>query len=160
MEINVGKGITIDVDAQKLDLVGADGEEYRHDTVPGHVIYIGLRNILMDAHAGIATDEPDYQAKARAVVEKKLAAMYAGEVRVAGTREGDPVRAEAMRLALAQVDAMLRKAGRKPSKVEAKAKREAAQKLITPELLETAKARVEQAKATIADDADLSELGL
>lgn len=155
MEINVGKGITVDADLTKLGFEG----EYANGTVPGHVVYIGLRNMLMDSHAGIPTDEPDYQAKARAVVEKKLEAMYNGEVRVAGTREGDPVRAEAMRLALAQVDAMLRKAGRKPSKVEAKVKREAAQKLITPELLATAAARVEQAKV-IGGDADLEALGL
>lgn len=157
MEINVGKGLSIEADLDKLGL-SVDGNEYRPGTVAGHVIYIGLRNILMDAHAGISTDEPDYQAKARAVVEKKLAALYAGEVRVAGTREGDPVRAEAMRLATDAVKAMLRKAGKK---VSSKALREAAQAYLAkkPELLETAKARVEQAKALNAD-ADLSELGL
>lgn len=158
MEINVGKGITVDADLGKL---GFPSNDFVAEGLPvaAHIVYIGLRNMLMDSHAGIPTDEPDYQAKARAVVEKKLEAMYNGEVRVAGTREGDPVRAEAMRLALAQVDAMLRKAGRKPSKYETKVKREAAQKLITPELLVTAAARVEQAKA-IGGDADLAELGL
>lgn len=155
MEINVGKGITVDADLLKLGF----GYENAGHPVSSHVIYIGLRNMLMDAHAGISIDEPDYQAKARAIVDKKLAAMYSGEVRVAGTREGDPVRAEAMRLALAQVDAILRKAGRKPSKVEAKAKREAAQKLITPELLATAKSRVDESRA-IDTGADLTELGL
>lgn len=158
MEINVGKGITIDVDVGKLGFGIGDIST----PVSGHVIYIGLRNILMDAHAGIATDEPDYQAKARAVVEKKLAAMYAGEVRVAGTREGDPVRAEAMRLATDAVKAMIRKAGKKMSSYDAKALRQAAADYLAkrPELLETAKARVEQAKAATADDADLADLGL
>lgn len=148
MEINVGKGLSIDVDTAKLPA-----------NVMDHVVYIGLRNILMDSHAGISTDETDYQDKSRATVEKKLAAMYAGEVRVAGTREGDPVRAEAMRLALAQVDALLRKAGKKPSKVEAKDKRAAAQKLITDELLATAKARVEQQRS-IGGEVELADLGL
>jgi hypothetical protein len=156
MEINVGKGITIDADLNKLGLM-ADAH-----TVGEHVIRIGLRNILMDSHAGISTDETDYQAKARAIVEKKLEAMYNGEVRVAGTREGDPVRAEAMRLALAKVDQYLRAKGTKPSKVDAKVKREAAQKLLAkdPSIMELARTRVEQAKSAIADDADLTELGL
>lgn len=157
MEINVGKGITVDANLAKLGFEG----DYANGTVPGHVVYIGLRNMLMDSHAGIPTDEPDYQAKARAIVEKKLEAMYNGEVRVAGTREGDPVRAEAMRLALAQVDVFLRKTGKKPSKVEAKVKREAAQKLLAkdPAILEMARSRVEQSKA-INPDMDLIELGL
>lgn len=162
MEINVGKGITVPVDLLALGIPGDNAtmhSETFKSTVAGHIIYIGLRNILMDCHAGIPVDEPDYQAKARAVVEKKLEAMYNGEVRVAGTREGDPIRAEAMRLALAQVDAMLRKAGRKPSKVEAKDKRAAATKLITPELLATAAERVAQAKA-IGGNTDLEALGL
>lgn len=136
MEIQIGKGIALPVEIEKLPA-----------NVMDHVVYIGLRNILMDAHAGITTDEPDYQAKARAVAEKKLAAMLSGEVRVAGTREGDPVRAEAMRLAVAQIDAALRKAGRKPSSVDAKVKREKAQGLITPELLAKAAERVAEAKA-------------
>lgn len=158
MEINVGKGITIDADLSRLLF----DDDYERSTVPGHIVYIGLRNILMDAHAGIATDELDYQAKARAVVEKKLAALYSGEVRVAGTREGDPVRAEAMRLAAEAVKAMLRKAGKKVSSYDAKALREAATNYLTkrPELMETAKARVEQARATITDDASLNDLGL
>lgn len=160
MEINVGKGITIDVDVDKLT-PGYDDTAHLVAAQPvfEHVIRIGLRNILMDCHAGIPIDEPDYQAKARAVVEKKLEAMYNGEVRVAGTREGDPVRAEAMRLALAQVQATIRKAGKKVSGYKTSALREAATKLVTPELLETAKTRVEQAK-TIGGDADLEALGL
>lgn len=157
MEINVGKGITVDANLVNLGF-GQDHES----PVAQHIIYIGLRNILMDCHAGIPTDEPDYQAKARAVVEKKLEAMYNGEVRVAGTREGDPVRAEAMRLALGMVDKLLRASGKKPSKVDAKAKREAAQKLLTKDtsIMELASARVEQAKAANDTDTDLAELGL
>ena len=151
MEINVGKGLSIDVNANALPA-----------NVMDHVVYIGLRNILMDSHAGISTDEADYQAKARATVEKKLQAMLNGEVRVAGTREGDPVKAEAMRLATEAVKAMLRKAGKKVSSYDAKSIRDASRQYLerTPELIETAKARVEQAKAAIGDGADLADLGL
>lgn len=159
MEINVGKGLTITVDRNKLGL--PENPSIGNGAVADHVVYIGLRNILMDAHAGVSTDEPDYQAKARAIVEKKLAALYAGEVRVAGTREGDPVKAEAMRLATDAVKAMLRKAGKKVSSYDAKALRDAAKQYLdrTPELVETARARVEQAKS-IGGDADLADLGL
>lgn len=151
MDINIGKGLTLSVDANALPA-----------NVMEHVVYIGLRNILMDSHAGIGTDEPDYQDKSRATAEKKLAAMMNGEVRVAGTREGDPVRAEAMRLATDAVKAMIRKAGKKVSSYDAKALRQAANDYLAkkPELLETAKTRVEQAKAATADDGDLADLGL
>jgi len=146
MKVQIGKGLELDVDVSKLP-----------GNVLDHVQYIGLRNILMDAHASVTTDEADYQDKALAVSQKKLDAMYAGEVRVAGTREGDPVRAEAMRLAIAMIDTALRKAGRKPSAVDAKVKREKAQSLITPELLAKAAERVAEAKAVTAD-VDLSGL--
>ena len=151
MDVLIGKGITMSVDTDRLN--GA---------VMDHVIYIGLRNILMDSHAGITSDEPDYVEKSRAVAEKKLTALYAGEVRTAGTREGDPVKAEAMRLATEAVKAMLRKAGRKVSNVDAKALRASAAQYLdrTPELVETARARVEQAKSVATGDVDLADLGL
>lgn len=152
MQIQIGKGIDLSVDLDKLGMV----ENELTNPVARHVVYIGLRNILMDAHASITTDEPDYQAKARAVAEKKLDALYSGEVRVAGTREGDPVRAEAIRLATAQVDAALRASGRKPSKVDASKKREAVLKLV-PGLMEKAAARVAEAKA-LQGDVDVSGL--
>jgi hypothetical protein len=148
MDVQIGKGIMLAVDVQKL------GENI---AVRDHIIYIGLRNILMDAHAGITTDEPDYQDKARAVAEKKLEAMYNGEVRVAGTREGDPVRAEAKRLAVAMIHAQAKKAGRKLSSLDKAKVNEAANGLITPELLARAAERVAEAKA-LAGDVDVSGL--
>lgn len=140
MKVQIGKGIELDVDTSKLPT-----------NVMEHVQYIGLRNILMDAHASITTDEADYQAKAQAASEKKLAAMYAGEVRVAGTREGDPVRAEALRMATAMIKSALKLAGRNPSKVDPKAMRASAEKLVDVALLEKAKARVEENRALKAD---------
>lgn len=148
MQVNIGKSIALEVDVSALP-----------ENVMEHVIYIGLRNILMDAHAGVTSDEPDFMEKSRAVAEKKLAALMAGEVRVAGTREGDPVRAEAIRLATEFLKSALRKAGRKLSNVDAKKLREAAIEYLgrTPELLETARKRVEEAKAIVAD-VDISSL--
>jgi hypothetical protein len=146
MQIQIGKGLGLDVPVDKLPA-----------NVMEHVTYIGLRNILMDAHAGITTDEPDYQAKALAVATKKLDAMLSGEVRVAGTREGDPVRAEAKRLAIAMIHAQAKKAGRKVSSLNKAKVNEAANGLITPELLAKAAERVAEAKA-LAGDVDVSGL--
>jgi hypothetical protein len=61
-----------------------------------------------------AKDNPtDYVEKSEAIAKKKLEAMYQGEIRTVTTREGDPVKAEATRLAINAVKAALRKAGRK-----------------------------------------------
>lgn len=151
MNVNVGKGIELSIDHTALP-----------ESALNHAIMIGLRNILMDSHASITSeqypDETERDAAARAMVDKKLAALMSGEVRVASTREGDPVRAEAMKMAISAVNAKIRKAGKKPADYEAKAIREAATKLVTPELLATAKARVEQTKAV--DTGDLADLGL
>jgi hypothetical protein len=94
MKVNVGRGIERDVDTSALS-----------EDVMAHVVYIGLRNILMDAHASAAKivekGGGDVQAVAEAMVDKKLAALRAGEIRVAGerTRTTDPVKREAKRLA-------------------------------------------------------------
>jgi predicted NodU family carbamoyl transferase len=93
MKVNVGRGIERDVDTSALA-----------EDVMVHVVYIGLRNILMDAHAGAAKDggtEAEIKARAEAIVDKKLDALYRGEIRTAGerSRTTDPVKREAKRLA-------------------------------------------------------------
>ncbi len=148
MDVNIGKGITLPVDV---------------DTMPAnalqHVIYIGLRNVLMDSHASITheSNPDDLTEAATAMAEKKLAALMAGEVRVASTREGDPVKAEAIRLASAIIKTALRKKGKKLSDVDPKAIREAAVKLLERDatITERAKASVEQARAASVDVGDL-----
>lgn len=113
MLVKIGKGIELDCDLSKLALP----PESALSDVAAHIVYLGLRNTLMDAHAGITSDMDDYVAKSQAVSEKKLAAMYAGEVRAAGgTRETDPVRSEAKRLAIKAVMAAIKKAGKKVGK--------------------------------------------
>lgn len=151
MLVNVGKGIERDVNIQALPKAALD-----------HAIYIGLRNVLMDSHASITADEyPDATeraAAAEAMVDKKLDALLRGEVRVQSTREGDPVRAEAVRMATTALNAKIKSAGKKPKDFDPKALREAALKLVTPELMAQAKARVDQTKSV--DAGDLSALGL
>lgn len=151
MQVNVGKGIELAIDHTALP-----------ETALNHAIMIGLRNILMDSHASITADEyPDETARkaaAQAMVDKKLAALMSGEVRVASTREGDPVRAEALRMATDIVKGKIRKAGKKVADYKAKAIREAAAKLVTPELLAKAKARVDETKSV--ETGDLADLGL
>jgi hypothetical protein len=81
MKVNIGRGIERDVDTSALT-----------EGVMAHVVYIGLRNILMDAHAGATktagegATEDAIRAVAEAMVDKKLASLMAGEIRVAGER--------------------------------------------------------------------------
>lgn len=151
MQVNIGKGLEIEVNFTTMPQAAID-----------HILYIGARNVLMDSHASITkeTNPNDLQDVARAMAEKKLAALMSGEVRVASTREGDPVRAEALRMATAQITALIKKAGKKVADYEPKAIREKAAVRITPELLAQAKARVDQLKATIPADETLADLGL
>lgn len=142
MKVNIGKGIELDVDVTKLGLPA----ESTLSAVARHVIYLGLRNPLMDSHAGITTDETDYVAKSTAQAEKKLAAMYSGEVRAFGTREGDPVKAEARRLAVRAVEAAIKKAGKKVKDVERSAITEKANTVLE-RFMEQAKKNVDTAKA-------------
>ena len=146
MDVNIGKGITLAVDESKLPA-----------NAMAHVIYIGLRNVLMDSHASVTTDEEDYVTKATAMAQKKLDALLSGEVRVASTREGDPVKAEANKIATRLILAALRKKGKKPADIDPKAIREATAKLLAkdPRIMVTAKANVDAAKALDVDASDL-----
>jgi hypothetical protein len=147
MDVNIGKGLTLAVDVNALPA-----------NVMEHVVRIGLRNILMDAHASITkeTNPDDFAAASEAVALKKLDAMLRGEVRTTATREGDPVRAEAMRLATAAVMAAIKRAGKKVGKdgdYTTAQLREAAGRYLekNPAILETARANVETARAGVDD---------
>jgi hypothetical protein len=103
LNVKIGKGLAIDVNVNNLPAAVMD-----------HVVYIGLRNILMDSHASIKTDMEDYKAKAMAVVHKKLDAMYDGILRVAGERAShERVEGEARRLCLMVLRAKFKKQGTK-----------------------------------------------
>jgi hypothetical protein len=91
MLVKVGKGIEIEVDVDRLI-----------PAVIEHVVYTGLRNLLMDAHAAAtAKDDPTgYLAKSRELVERKLAGLYAGEIRRVGSpTPTDPLSLEVRRIA-------------------------------------------------------------
>jgi hypothetical protein len=145
--VNIGKGI---------DLVTPAFESFTQE-VKDHIVYIGLRNILMDSHAGITeakADGGDVQAMSRAVAEKKLAALVAGEVRTTSVREGDPVKKEAMRLALAAVDAAIRGKGKKPTDFKASAKADKARSVME-KFMAQARKNVEAANAAEVNLDDL-----
>jgi predicted subunit of tRNA(5-methylaminomethyl-2-thiouridylate) methyltransferase len=92
--VNIGKGIELTLNASSLPHVAVE-----------HVVKIGLRNILMDAHASITEkefpDEAARKAAAEAVALKKWNALVSGTVRVAGVRgpRGDSVATEMKRIA-------------------------------------------------------------
>jgi len=95
MLVPIGKGIELDVDPARLNA-----------EVTAHVMKIGLRNILMDSHAGATAkaDPEGYVAKSRELAEKKLASMYEGIVRTQSAGGGiakptDPVAQVILRLA-------------------------------------------------------------
>jgi hypothetical protein len=131
MLVKIGKSIEIDVDANKLPA-----------NVMQHVVYIGLRNILMDAHAGITEEKHPGQVTevSRAVAEKKLSAMYAGEVRAIAERETDPVRATALDIAERKARAEWKQTAGKEDKFDNPRKRAAEYLEKHPEIMEAAEA--------------------
>jgi hypothetical protein len=94
MLVAIGKGIELDVDPARFNREVMD-----------HVVRIGLRNILMDSHAGATAkvDPEGYVKKSRELAEKKLAAMYEGIVRTQAVggiaKPADPVAMVILRLA-------------------------------------------------------------
>jgi hypothetical protein len=112
--INIGKGLEITVPA-----FATFPKE-----VQDHIVYVGLRNLLADSHAGVTAEKAGDQVieKSREAAERKLAALVNGEVRVASTREGDPVKAEALRLTINGIKKKHREEGKKIDEKEVKAK--------------------------------------
>lgn len=105
INVNCGKGISIDVDTDKID----------HVNVIAHVWRIGLRNILMDSHANVTAEkfpEPAAQTiESKRRVEEKLADMMAGELTVKDGRTKaprDPIAAAAFNIARDDINALVR----------------------------------------------------
>lgn len=115
-----------------------------------YILAYGLKQVLTDAHSSAKT--PD---EAKALTEKKLAALMRGEVRMQSSRTSDPVLAEAKRLAKAAIEAAMKAKG---IKAEAKAIADAVAK-IAPNYMEEARKRVEAA-AKASTGLDLAALGL
>lgn len=119
MKIEIGKGLEIEVNTEEL--------REKQDSW-NHVVYIGLRNILMDAHAGVKKEDftgddaaQKYRDESLAMSMKKLDALMRNEVRAnrGATRlvAADPVEAEALREA--RVFILGRARGWEKGKVEA-----------------------------------------
>jgi hypothetical protein len=108
LNVKIGKGLAIDVNTDRLNGVVMD-----------HVVYMGLRNILMDSHASIKKDEDDFKSKSMAVVVKKLDALYNGIIRVAGERASfDAVEGEARRIAMMALRTYFKNKGTKLSSIK------------------------------------------
>ena len=94
MRVPIGKTIELDVDVTRLGLPG------ELPASASRIVYTGLRNLLMDAHASVAKSDPDCVGKSRTLAERKLGALYRGEIRtVSSPRAADPTAAEIRRLA-------------------------------------------------------------
>ena len=94
MLVAIGKGIELDVDVTRFN-----------SEVHDHIVRTGLRNLLMDAHAGatVKADPENYLKRSRELAEKKLDSLYAGVVRaqtIGGPKTAsDPISQVIMRLA-------------------------------------------------------------
>jgi hypothetical protein len=162
MQVNIGKGITVDVTVESLPAKAME-----------HVVYIGLRNVLMDAHANVTEKEypveADRLAAARAMADKKLAALMAGEVRKVAERgpRGDAVAREATRLAEIAFMAYpkdKRDAAVAKAMANAQLDEKAARRAILAQLVKardlTAQAERNLAALKDAPEADVSELDI
>lgn len=149
MDVKIGKGLEIAVDVDALP-----------EAARNHAIYMGLRNILMDSHASVTkeTNPTDYAEVALAMAEKKLASLMAGEVRTVTSREGDPVKAEALRIADRMVAATWTAAGRKLKDLDKDKRRDAAAKLAERADVIASAEKAVAARATVA--VDLGDLDL
>jgi len=80
--LTLGKGIGRSVDLTEF---GFDGSL---SPVAVHIATKGLENVVKDTHAGITKkDNPsDFMALSEAAVDKKLAALRAGDLRTVSTR--------------------------------------------------------------------------
>jgi len=149
MFINCGKNIEIDVDFTKLP-----------ENVRAHALYIGVKNLLTDCHASItAKVSDDVTADSRPVVERKLAAMYSGDMRVSSSRSGDAVRSLAIKLASAKA---VEKSGKKRAEIDSKALREVAVHMVETDAqyMDAARKAIESTKAheSEAVDATVADL--
>jgi hypothetical protein len=115
MQINIGKGIEMETPA-----FATFPKE-----VQDHIVRTGLRNLLQDAHASMTVEKAnggDVVALSRDMAERKLEAMLRGELRVFTAREGDPIKAEALRIIINGLKKKHRDAGQKIEEKEIKAR--------------------------------------
>lgn len=107
----------------------------------------GMTQALSDAAASVKKEDPECAAKTLALVDKRLAKILAGNPPAVGERTSDPVKADAIDLAIEMTVKGQFKAAKKP--LDAKAMRAAAIELIgrNPAYLHLAQKRADEAKA-------------
>lgn len=110
-------------------------------TILDHVFTYGLRQLVNDAMASGETF-----ADKEALADKRIANLIAGTLRASAIREGDPIRAEANRIAKAKVERAIRAKGGKIADYDVKA---LVAKLLAKDasITATAKANVEATQA-------------
>jgi hypothetical protein len=107
IQINAGKDIKLDVSVAQL---------IPHADVNAFIYHYGLKQVLADSHSGMTKEkEPDkYKELSRSLAEKKLKALYDGDVSVIGDRSRyEPVEREARRMAMIDIQNELRAKGKK-----------------------------------------------
>lgn len=158
MLVNIGKGLDLDCE---LSAIGVD--ESALTPVQVHCYYIGLKNILQDAHANVNNkgnvekykDWSDAQIadESLKVAEAKWESLQRGEVSVAGEREGDPVEQRALLIATKHVKKSIKAAGKKVADFKASDLRKLAKALLdkNPGLRKEAQSQIDAERATAVD---------
>lgn len=78
MQVDIGKALAFDITPEQIE------QMLSHETSRDRILYIGLRNILMDSHASAKRDdfdtEVEWRNESKAIAERTLAGLLAGEV--------------------------------------------------------------------------------
>ena len=164
MNINIAKADT-QIEVPAWETLSADSQEYLkdyawkqvlNDTVAGLAIING--KVCMNKVPLDNTPVDQFGAIVMSKVQKKIDAIVSGTVRVAGVRVGDPIRADAIELAIDKtVRGQFKKAGKA---LDAKAMRAEAIELIgrNPAYMHLAQKRADEAKTFFADGEALAAL--
>jgi hypothetical protein len=103
-------------------LIQVDAAQLASPAVQAYIFQYGLKQMLNDVHAGETAkktpDEKTRRENKQALVAKKLASLYAGEVAQARIGAGDPVGRKMRELAEADLKVKMRTLGRKVSEID------------------------------------------
>lgn len=104
-KVDISKGIVLEVDFDRI---------MAHEELVARAVRFAVKQALTNTHASVKKDETDAVAKSRALAEKRLEAMYAGDWAQAerGPR-GDAVEREMRAMAEEAVKKALPKIGKK-----------------------------------------------
>lgn len=112
-QVLIGEAGSIEVDESKFN-----------EAVRAYIFNYGLKQMLNDVHAGETAkktpDDETRKANKIALVEKKLASLYAGEVAQSRAGGGDPVMREMRAMAEVELKAKLKAIGKKVGDFDAK----------------------------------------